>query len=417
MKPIAIALSPNTQADDVALAKRLMTRPDLWRNEQILRETAGLLSPLVDGRLVALTSSGRSAMVSVLKAFGIGHGDEVIIQAFTCIAVPESVMATGAVPIYADIAPNTYTLDVSSVIKKITPNTKAIIVQHTFGLPAPITELLAVAKEHKLKLIEDCAHALGSTYNNKPLGTFGDVGIFSFGRDKVFSSVFGGAVVSADHNFISRIHEQQKKLSMPSAFWVAQQLFHPILFSLALPVYTKNSLGKFLIASSLKLRLISRAVTAGERHCLLPGHMRYRYSPALAYLLKNQLTKFSDYTARRMSLGQRYFSGLQSLSSALPTVPESSRVAWLRFPIRVANQKDFLRIAKEAGMYLGDWYDSPLAPSDAHMSSFGYSAGMCPVAEEAAKHVVNLPTYPTLSDKQIDTVIEFTNQHAQAYHL
>ena len=120
----------------------------------------------------------------------IGEGDEVLVQAFTCVAVPNSVLWAQATPVYADIDA-TLNIDPIDVEKKITNRTKAIIVQHTFGIPADMDALVALAKKHNILLIEDCAHSLGATYKGKKVGTFGDAAFFSFGRDKVVSSVFG----------------------------------------------------------------------------------------------------------------------------------------------------------------------------------------------------------------------------------
>src|SRR5581483_4013141 len=112
-------------------------------------------------------------------------------QAFTCVAVPNSVLWTGAKAIYADID-ETGNLDPKDLEKKITKKTKAVIIQHTFGIAANMDAIQKVLKGKKIILIEDCAHALGASYKGKKLGTFGEFAFFSFGRDKVISSVFGG---------------------------------------------------------------------------------------------------------------------------------------------------------------------------------------------------------------------------------
>jgi dTDP-4-amino-4,6-dideoxygalactose transaminase len=106
---------------------------------------------------------GRIALYAILKALGIGSGDEVIIQAFTCVAVPCPVLATGARPVYADID-GTLNLDPSSVEARLTPRTKAIVVQHTFGIPANMDRLLRTANECGIYLIEDCCHTVASSY-------------------------------------------------------------------------------------------------------------------------------------------------------------------------------------------------------------------------------------------------------------
>ena len=117
---------------------------------------------------------GRVALYAILQALGVGAGDEVLIAGFTCVVVPNAVRFLGAKPVYADISIGSYNLDPASAAQAITPLTRAMIVQHTLGIPAPLEELLALAKLHNLAVIEDCAHSLGSTYCGNPLGTFGN---------------------------------------------------------------------------------------------------------------------------------------------------------------------------------------------------------------------------------------------------
>jgi len=144
---------------------------------------------------VFLVNSGRSALYLILKAAGIGEGDEVLIQAYTCNAVPNPIIWTGAKPIYADIKADSLNVAVDDLKKKITERTRAIILQHTFGRPGPIEEVLEITRNKKLLFIEDCAHCLGAEYKGKKLGTYGDAAIFSFGREKVISSLAGGAII------------------------------------------------------------------------------------------------------------------------------------------------------------------------------------------------------------------------------
>jgi len=407
MKPITISLSPNTESDDVRLAWRVLLQPRLWRNTDIIARLEQQLSAKLNQRSVILSSSGRSALYTLLQAYGIGRGDEVILQAFTCIAVPAAIQWTGAKPVYTDIAPATYNLDPACVRQAVTRQTKAIIVQHTFGIPGPIDELRSLTNEHNILLIEDCAHALGATYHGQPVGTFGDAAILSFGRDKTISSIFGGAIVSADANVITKARELQSKLRQPPLLWIKQQLVHPILINLILPLYFKAHIGKALLVLFQQLGFLSKVVDATEKQGRQPPHLSYQMPGALAYLLQNQLAKLDRYSEHRRRLAKTYRTALEKKypKTILPTPFPDTNPSWLRFPVLVDNPERLHAKAKEHHILLGNWYDSPLAPADCNLETFGYRPGSCPKAEATARQIINLPTHPSLTEQQAQVVI------------
>jgi len=402
--PILTSLSPNTEPDDVRLALRTLLRPPTWHDESTITNIEQHLSRKFDSSAI-LTSSGRSALFHVLKTFNLSTSDEVIIQALTCLAVPAAIQWTGAKPVYVDINPNTYNIDPSQIANAITKNTKAIIVQHTFGIPGPIEELQEIAKKHNLILIEDLAHSFGSTYNNKLLGTFGDAAILSFGRDKVISSVFGGAVISSNKQIIQKIKTAQQQLPFPPILWTIQQLNHPILFSIIKPLYFVGQLGKALLVILQKTNLLSKAVEKKEKYNDKPGHLSYRFSPALAPLLSHQLSKIDRYNIRRREIAKTYLNALSDYAG-LPQTIHQTKPTWLRFPLIVNNPKKLHYQAKSKKTLLGDWYNSAIAPGDANPYLFNYKIGACPEAEKVSKHIINLPTYPTMTDAQVRQVIQ-----------
>src|SRR3989344_3390858 len=191
-KIISCALSPNTEIDDVFLALQTICTPWKWKYGKAIDK--------VEKKLGAITfNSGRSAFLALLEAFDIGEGDEVSVQAFTCVAVPNSVLWAGAKPVFADID-ETYNIDPKDIEKKITKKTKAIVVQHAFVIPADMNAILALSKKHNVFVIEDFAHTMSIPMR-------GDAAFFSFGRDKVLSSVWGGAA-----SISSKLKVQSEKL-------------------------------------------------------------------------------------------------------------------------------------------------------------------------------------------------------------
>ncbi|EKD62983.1 MAG: DegT/DnrJ/eryc1/StrS aminotransferase [uncultured bacterium] len=405
-KPIAISLSPNTEPDDVRLAiKELLIFNGWYASAKITALESTLNDYFGDGFKSLAVNSGRSALYLILETLGIGGGDEVIIQAFTCVAVPNSVLWCGAKPVYTDVDDN-YNLDVNTLEKKINKNTKAIVVQHTFGLPARIEEIKKIAVKHKLHLIEDCAHCLGGTYKGRKLGTFGDIAFLSFGRDKVLSAVFGGAVITRNDKIFNLITAKIERLKFPSRFWVLQQQLHPILFSLLLPVYNlgigKFTLGKFLLFFFQRIKLLSLPVyekeKSGGKIDLFPRKM----PGSLASLAKHQFTKLNRYNRHRREIARLYFDGLKGTKVITPNYDKNS--VWLRYPVRLDKAGELFEYAKARGMLLGRWYKSVIEPAK-DLSVVGYELGSCPNAEKLARTVLNLPTYPGLNGTDVQKVI------------
>ena len=354
---ISCSLSPNTEPDDVWLALCLIFLPWKWKRGAAVHK--------VEQRFGGVSfNSGRSALLAILRAFQIGKGDEVIVQAFTCVAVPNSVRWAGATPIYADID-DSLNMNPSEVFRKITKKTKAIIVQHTFGRPAAIDEIIAIAQKNNLVVIEDFAHTMS-------LPMKGDAAFYSFGRDKVLSSVFGGlAMIDPKHSKeIIALKNYHKNLEIPSYGWIFQQLFHPVAFSIILPLY-QLGMGKLLLICLQKIKFLSFPVYKEEKMGKQPSDFPAKYPNALALLLVKQLKKLDRYTKQRKEISSIY----------------GAEYPYLRFPKLVENSVLSIANAKKQGVLLGNWYHNVIDPG-----GYGYTPGSCPNAEEAAAHIVNLPT-------------------------
>lgn len=131
---------------------------------------------------------GRVALYVILKALGIGPGDEVIVPAYTCVVVPNAILYTGATPIYADINPTTYCCDAVEIERHITPKTRAIICQNTYGLSWEVDQIADMGKRYGIATIEDCTHGFGGTYKGRHNGSFCDASFFSSQWNKPFST-------------------------------------------------------------------------------------------------------------------------------------------------------------------------------------------------------------------------------------
>lgn len=152
-------------------------------------------------------TNGTHAIEIPLEAMGIGLGDEVIVPDMTFVASASAVVSANAVPIFCDIDPETFLIDVKKIEALVTPRTKAIVVVHLGGMPCDMEKILQIAKKNKLRVIEDCAHAHGTRYKGKRVGNWGDVGTFSFQASKVLTAGEGGAITCNDDELAKRIYE------------------------------------------------------------------------------------------------------------------------------------------------------------------------------------------------------------------
>lgn len=408
-KPIAISVSPNVQNDDFLISLKTLLNPRSWKHGIEVEKVEGWFKRYFKSEDAVSFNSGRSALMAILYAFGIGFGDEVIIQSFTCVAVPDPIIWSKAKPIYVDVD-KSLNIDPSSLEKAISKKTKAIIVQHTFGIGAKIDIIKNIAQKYNLILIEDCAHALGGEYNNLKLGTFGDASFFSFGRDKIISSVFGGmAIINGKWKSENgKLREYQEQLNYSGYFWIFQQLLHPIFFTIILPFFNFK-IAKLLIYLFQKLRLLSLPVSYIEKQAGKPSNFPARYPNALATLLLHQLGKLDIYNNRRKKIAMFYARNLDLSRIELPEGNVGS--VYLRYNILVEDASKIYRKAKMEGILLGNWYREIVDPKGVNYSKIGYQKGSCPKAEEYSIKSLNLPTYPDLTDDDIRRVISLINRN------
>lgn len=406
-RPIAISLSPNAEKDDVRKALSLMFKPYGWKNDGTVKKLEQKFSDLFGSEYRSFAiRSGRESLYLILQTLGITNGDEVILQSFTCSAAVNPILWVGAKPVYVDID-DSFNLDINDLEKKLTKKTKAVIVQHTFGIPAQMEKIRKIVDIHNLILIEDCAVSLGATVKNKKIGTFGDISFFSFGRDKIISSVWGGMILTKNKKYIKKLEKQMAQFNMPLNFWIFQQLMHPVSFSIILPLYNfgykKITLGKLLLFCLQKLKLLSKPITDEEKKAKKHPGMVKKMPGAIADLALNQLSKLDVFNTKRKSIAYQYYKIFQNNKDIqLPEWNEGS--VWLRYPILVSDANRLLNFAKNRGVLLGDWYKDPIYPID-DFKYVRYQFGVTPKVEMLKNKVVNLPTYPLLNKTDIDKVV------------
>lgn len=357
------------------------------------------------GRVFAFWK-GRIALYSILKAMGIGPGDEVIVPGYTCVMVPGPVLYVGAKPVYADIEPNCYGVRPDEVPRKITPRTKAILVQHTYGLPGAVLEIGQIAKQHNIALIEDCCHTFGGRLEGQLLGTFGKAAFFSGQWNKPFSTGLGGLALVHDDKLADRLSAEQARCPAPSrkaAFMLACQL---LLYDLIVFPSTSAKVTR-LFRWMTKKGLVVGSSNKAEFDVVMPPGYALAAVPVQCRRGRAQVIGIQDNIAHRRRITARYFEELPKAGYAVPRLPAGAAVPILRFPLRIANKTEALAKAADYGVEIGSWFECPLHPIETDQAAFGYRDGDCPVAEMAAREVINLPTHQRVSEKDIQRTLDF----------
>jgi perosamine synthetase len=353
---------------------------------------------------------GRVALYAILRALDVGPGDEVIVPGFTCVVVPNAIRLTGASPVYADIADGGYNVDPARVAAAITPRTRAVVMQHSFGLPAAADQLREIAGAHGLRIIEDCAHALGGTLGGRTLGTLGDASFFSFQWSKPYTTGLGGMAVTRDPELAARLRDHQSRCSAPPLTARAQlyaqyqayvRLFSPKLYWRAQGILrTVSRVGLFVGSSSV-------AELKGE----LPSDHTWLMAGFQQSTGERLIGTLPARDAHARALAGRYASHLDAGGWPTPELTEESRL--LRYPLMVGNKEALLDLAREKRIELGSWFETPLHPVPLEQHAvFGYAVGDCPNAERAAERIVNLPLHARVAPDEADRIARFVVRHA-----
>ncbi|GAF82742.1 unnamed protein product [marine sediment metagenome] len=409
-KPISISLSPNVEKDDIFLTLKTMFCFWKYKKGGAIERFENEFKKYLGVNYVFSFNSGRSSLFAILKSLNFNEGDEVLLQAFTCNASSNPIIWAGYMPIYVDCNEETFNIDVNDLEKKITSKSKAVIVQNTFGLPADMDKVKEVCKKHNLVLIEDCAHSLGAEYKGSKAGTIGDVSFFSFSRDKIISSVYGGMIATNNESLAEKIKKTAEGFSYPKSGWIFQQLLHPIFLSLILPFYGFFNIGKIKLVLFQKLGILSKAVHLKEKRGEMPGYFPKKLPNALAILALNQFKKLERFNAHRKRLADFYYEELKNTSFVLPEIPSERKSAFLRFAVKHSRAHEIIKKAWKENILIGDWYTTPIAPHDTVESKLKYVKGSCPKAERLSKITLNLPTHINIKEKELKIIISFLEE-------
>jgi dTDP-4-amino-4,6-dideoxygalactose transaminase len=365
--------------DEAALVASLRSGHIVGDGPATIRATEAL-KVLFGSRHVLLTTSCTHALELAVLASGLGPGDEVIVPSFTFVSTPNCVMRAGARVRFADIVPDTLTIDPQDVARRCTPHTKAVIPVAYAGISPDMDALLTVARARNMLVIEDTAQSVDAWYRDRHAGTIGDIGCFSFHETKNLSTGEGGALVT-DHDGIAQRAEIIREKG--------------------------TNRKQFLLG------LVDKYTWVDVGSSYLPPD-------TMAALLLAQLDKREAIYRRRKAIHERYMESLGSVAASgrlsLPTIPDYARSNYHLFYVLLESESvrnAALAFFRQKGVGTTFHY-LPL-----HLSKvgkeLGYGQGDFPVTESVSGRLLRLPIYPALADEEQSCVIATMKEFLNSY--
>ena len=318
---------------------------------------------------IAITNA-TAALHLAHHAHGIGPGDEVIVPSLTFVATANSVLYTGATPVFADIVgPDDLNIDPEDVARKITPRTKGIVAVHYGGYPADMERIMSLAQRHGLYVVEDASHAPGSVYRGRMAGTIGTIGCFSFYPNKNMTTAEGGMVVTDDDQLANRIRRMRSH-AMTTVTW-------------------------------------DRIRGHAHSYDVTDLGFNYRIDELRSALGLAQLNRLSDNNKRRVGLMRKYLTELSR--NAILKVPFGQTVDEVSYHICPTllpdgtDRKAFMDGMRQCGIQTSVHYP-PTHLFSYYRERFGYREGLLPITEAIARREVTLPLYPSMSEADVEQV-------------
>ncbi len=397
-------LAPHASFRRILISLRSLCSRQVSRAE--VDQKATMFASLLGMKHAFLLDSGRSALTVALQSLNLKMGDEILVSGYTCMVVANAIHAAGLVPRYVDIDVS-LAIDPERVRARITDKTKAILLQYTFGEPGQLERLLAMAKQHRLYVVEDAAHALFGQYQGALLGTLGDIAITSFGREKCISSERGGAVFTSRDDVAQRVKQITETLvSLPSEM-IRRHLLTEFLYWLGKHTYAYG-FGKILLRTVRYFSIIPPIISAQEKR---GQPTRPRLFPEKLFpLLTDGLAHAERIQNHRQAIATIYDSELLSSirrQKVAPTTIRMEYAIWVSYPDDLISE---LRNNHKVFLSRG-WGGSPVVPRDASLVAAGYRDGACPRAEEWARGIVLLPTHESISVDQAKRLCRLINAY------
>lgn len=332
-------------------------------------------------------ANGSDALVIALKACGVKAGDEVITTAMSFSATAEAITSVGAIPVFADCTRDTYVIDPVDVEKKISSKTKAIIPVHLYGQCADMDSICMLAREKDIKVIEDCAQAIGATYKGKKAGSIGDVGCVSFFPTKNLGCAGDGGAIVTNNETIYRQCKAFRAHGSGLDGIFAYNMQNEIKISEEQIEFNGNPPKYFNFVTGYNSRL--DAIQAAILSVKLP-----------------YLDKWND---RRREIAKQYDERINNPAIIKPYINVDNSHVYYVYAIATDKRDDLRKFLMENGITSGIYFPVPFHCQVVY-EKLGYKKGDIPNAEFVAEHSLVLPMFPELIQEEIDKVIETVNR-------
>ena len=387
---------PNTIQTIEAVQKRgqLIEGPEI-------RAFEGAFAERVGARHAITTSFGRMAFWYLLKALDLPEGSEIVLPALTFWVIPELARAAGLKPVFADVDPRYFTLDPSAFERAITPRTRAVVPTHLYGLPCDMRRILAIARRHGLKVIEDCAHALGATWDGRPVGAMGDAGFFSFQLLKPLNTYGGGMAVTNDDAVAARVREQTARERLPTEAEILKQLWIGRVQRIAIrpPVFSASLFPVMWGASWVNANPDVYLWEKIRPLMPLPDAYRRRYTNVQAALGLAGLAHLDRWTNDTIAHAQELCDALSGNGVETPSVPEPARHVFYQYAMYADDRDTVVRRCLRRGVDVESLHVDVCTT----LPLFGNGHAPAPGAERAAA-AIQLPVYSSLRHDQVERI-------------
>lgn len=408
-KPIFIAVSPNFEKDDLKLMEKLCKNQIEYKGsskalEDKLYEYFGVPAVCFD--------SARSSLYAILKVLNLSKEDEVLILSFSCMVVANACIWAGAKPIYVDCNKENFGFDLEDLKKKVSKNTKAVIIQNTFGLVEPLDKIKEIVGKDVL-IIEDLGHCMGAEFQGKKLGAIGDCAIITFGTEKVIASGRGGACLIKDKELLEKIRGFQSIAKEFPKDKEEKFLKNPLIWEKIIPLYfvgvSKYSIGKLIAFLGYKFKQLGEVIEDSEFMVEKPEWLPSKISEKLAKVVLNQFDKIEKFNDHRIKIAKIY----DKILGFNLVKKDGNKSIFLRYPILTSSKEkkdEVIAYLRKEKIIIGTWYSSVLlAPEEAY-TKLQYTKGSCSNTEYVSERIINLPTHIRMNEKEAEKIAKLVKE-------